>query len=128
MLRPSAHGRRTSAFSTVRERAALPNKGYLDSSRQEIARDVWFCVRGQGFVAVAVSENGADCRRISGLESWSSWELRAMTGSARRQPIDESGLEGHPCYRLSLRRSDLFCRHATCLCSPGWELLSLAAP
>ena len=30
-----------------------------------------------------------------------------------------AALDGHACYRLSLRRSDLFCRHATCRCSPG---------
>ena len=36
-----------------------------------------------------------------------------MTESARREPIDDSGLEGHTCYRLYLRRSDLFHRHAT---------------
>ena len=33
-----------------------------------------------------------------------------MTESARRKPIVESGLEGHICYRLSQRRSDLFSR------------------
>jgi len=38
-----------------------------------------------------------------------------MTESARRQPIDDSGLEGHNCSRLSRRRSDLFHRHARCV-------------
>ena len=35
-----------------------------------------------------------------------------MTESARRKPIDDSGLEGHNCCRLSLRRSDLFSRQS----------------
>jgi len=33
-----------------------------------------------------------------------------MTESARREPIVDSGLEGHNCSRLTLRRSDLFRR------------------
>jgi hypothetical protein len=33
-----------------------------------------------------------------------------MTESARRKPIVESGLKGHNCSRLFLRRSDLFSR------------------
>ena len=42
------------------------------------------CVGRQDWVVVAETKSGADCRRISGLCEWSSWELLAMTESARR--------------------------------------------
>ena len=51
-----------------------------------------------------------------------------MTESARREPIDDNGLEGHHCCRLSLRRSDLFCRHATLRLQPWARTPFFKAP
>jgi hypothetical protein len=44
-----------------------------------------------------------------------------MTESARGEPIDDSGLEGHVCCRLILRRSDLFRRQRDLPMQPQGE-------
>ncbi len=80
----------------------------------------WRCLRGGG-------------GEKDGLQTylrpllWAPWALRAMMESAHGEPIDETGLKGQACCRLSPSRSDLFRHHSASLRSVrGWAELGLS--
>ncbi len=100
------------------ERAAEQGvSGLLLSSEKSLGVCLSVIVEPVAWSESRVWERGGLQTYLRPLE-WSPRGLRAMTESARREPIDDNGLEGHNCCRLSLRRSDLFCRHATLRLQP----------